>query len=117
MTYKDKIKQREASRERQRRYKAKQKGVTSEGVTEKALPTNVTVAEAFVDGYKKTIEQACEESTLTDVVSAKPEPHGCKGCKLVERVASHLGCPKGQAPTLSMVVFEQAVNPEQDCEE
>ncbi len=47
----------------------------------------------------------------------RPEPHGCKGCKLVERVASHLGCPKGQAPTLSMVVFEQAVNPERDCEE
>ncbi len=37
MPYKDINKQREASRERQRRYKAKQKGVTSEGVTEKAL--------------------------------------------------------------------------------
>lgn len=37
--YKDKDKQKEANRERQRRYKARQKGVTSEGVTEKALPT------------------------------------------------------------------------------
>ena len=36
--YKDKDKQREANAERQRRYKAKQKGVTSEGVTDKALP-------------------------------------------------------------------------------
>ena len=36
--YKDKDKQREASRERQRRYKARHKGVTSEGVTDKALP-------------------------------------------------------------------------------
>ena len=41
MSYKDKEKQREANRERQRRYKESQKallkGVTSEGVTEKAL--------------------------------------------------------------------------------
>ena len=41
MTYKDKDKQREANKERQRRYKSKQKallkGVTSEGVTGKAL--------------------------------------------------------------------------------
>lgn len=35
--YKDEDKQREANRERQRRYKAKHKGVTSEGVTGKAL--------------------------------------------------------------------------------
>ena len=37
MMYKDKNKQRESNRERQRRYKAKHKGVTSEGVTGKAL--------------------------------------------------------------------------------
>ena len=36
--YKDKDKQREANAERQRRYKARHKGVTSEGVTDKALP-------------------------------------------------------------------------------
>ena len=36
--YKDKDKQREANAERQRRYKAKHKGVTSAGVTDKALP-------------------------------------------------------------------------------
>ena len=36
--YKDKDKQREANAERQRRYKARHKGVTSEGVTNKALP-------------------------------------------------------------------------------
>ncbi len=35
--YKDPDKQREANAERQRRYKARQKGVTSEGVTAKAL--------------------------------------------------------------------------------
>ena len=35
--YKDKDKQKEANKERQRRYRDKQKGVTSEGVTEKAL--------------------------------------------------------------------------------
>lgn len=36
--YKDLTKQREANRERQRRYKAKQKALLSEGVTDKALP-------------------------------------------------------------------------------
>ena len=40
--YKDKSKQREANAERQRRYKARQKGVTSEGVTCKALPIDKT---------------------------------------------------------------------------
>ena len=35
--YKDKGKQKEANKERQRRYRDKQKGVTSEGVTDKAL--------------------------------------------------------------------------------
>lgn len=35
--YKDKDKQREANRERQRRYKAKHKGVTSEGVTDESI--------------------------------------------------------------------------------
>ena len=36
--YKDKDKQRESNKERQRRYRESQKGVTIEGVTEKALP-------------------------------------------------------------------------------
>ena len=36
--YKNKDKQREANAERQRRYKAKQKALLSEGVTGKALP-------------------------------------------------------------------------------
>lgn len=36
--YKDKTKQREANRERQRRYKAKQKALLIEGVTGEALP-------------------------------------------------------------------------------
>ena len=40
--YKNKSKQREANAERQRRYKARQKGVTSEGVTCKALPIDKT---------------------------------------------------------------------------
>jgi len=37
--YKDKAKQREANRERQRRYKAKQKALPKQGVTGKALPS------------------------------------------------------------------------------
>ena len=36
--YKDEDKQREANRERQRRYKAKQKALPNKGVTDKALP-------------------------------------------------------------------------------
>ncbi len=36
--YKDKAKQREAGKERTRRYRNKHKGVTNEGVTDKALP-------------------------------------------------------------------------------
>ena len=40
--YKDKDKQRESGRERVRRYRDKQKGVTSEGVTCKALPIDKT---------------------------------------------------------------------------
>ena len=36
--YKDKVKQREANAERQRRYKAKQKALPEQGVTGKALP-------------------------------------------------------------------------------
>jgi hypothetical protein len=36
--YKDKAKQREANRERQRRYKLKQKALLNEGVTGEALP-------------------------------------------------------------------------------
>jgi hypothetical protein len=39
--YKDKDKQREANAERQRRYKAKQKALLSEGVTDKALPDDI----------------------------------------------------------------------------
>ena len=45
--YKDKDKQREANRERQRRYKAKHKGVTSEGVTDKALPDGTMTIETL----------------------------------------------------------------------
>ncbi len=37
--YKDKEKQKEAGRERQRRYKAKQKALLNQGVTGKALPS------------------------------------------------------------------------------
>ncbi len=49
--YKDKDKQREANAERQRRYKARHKGVTSEGVTDKALPDGTMSIEtlAMVD--------------------------------------------------------------------
>ena len=41
--YKDKARQREANAERQRRYKAKQKALLSEGVTDKALPCPLVV--------------------------------------------------------------------------
>ncbi len=41
MAYKDKDRQRAANTERQRRYKAKQKALLSEGVTNKALPREI----------------------------------------------------------------------------
>ena len=44
--YKDKDGQREANAERQRRYKAKQKALLSEGVTDKALPKDERLTEA-----------------------------------------------------------------------
>jgi len=43
--YKDKARQREANRERQRRYKARQKALPEQGVTSKALPEPWTVAD------------------------------------------------------------------------
>jgi len=54
MTYKDKEKAREASKERQRRYKAKQKALLNEGVTE-ALPQGVT--EALPQGVTEALPQ------------------------------------------------------------
>ena len=45
--YKDKDRQREANTERQRRYKAKQKALLSEGVTDKALPDGTIAIETL----------------------------------------------------------------------
>jgi len=47
MAYKDKDKQREAGKERARRYRNKHKGVTNEGVTDKALPPDLDIREGF----------------------------------------------------------------------
>ncbi len=46
--YKDKDKQREGNAERQRRYKAKQKALLNQGVTDKALPDKL--ANAMLSG-------------------------------------------------------------------
>ena len=55
--YKDKDKQKEANRDRQRRYKARQKALLSEGVTDKALPP--------LSGYQENYEiQAHKPVTL-----------------------------------------------------
>jgi len=51
--YKDKNKQREANRERQRRYKAKQKALLSEGVTGKALPQFEDIIGLHLKGVPK----------------------------------------------------------------
>ena len=56
--YKDKDKQREANAERQRRYKAKQKALLSEGVTDKALPDG----NMSYDVYEK-MEAGCNRSS------------------------------------------------------
>ena len=61
MTYKDPDKQREANRERQRRYKAKQKALLSEGVT-----ADVT-EEAL-----QVLKQADEIIAETDAIRAVP---------------------------------------------
>ena len=60
--YKDKDKQREANRERQRRYKARQKALPEEGVTDKALPNS----------EPKTIEEA--HRVLQGINYAQPAP-------------------------------------------
>lgn len=61
--YKDKDKQREAGKERVRRYRDKHKGVTSEGVTDKALP----------DGT-----MSIETLTMMDVGCGNKLTHGLK---------------------------------------
>ncbi len=59
--YKDKDKQREANAERQRRYKAKQKALLSEGVTDEALlkqGVTITKAESHVDASDISVVKA-----------------------------------------------------------
>ena len=70
--YKDKSKQREANAERQRRYKARQKGVTSEGVTCKALPIDKTpYAELIGDKICNIHKQGVTYQTPSGLI---PEP-------------------------------------------
>jgi len=52
--YKDKVKQREATLERVRRYREKQKGVTTEGVTEKGV-TYPAILLALCDPKKRAM--------------------------------------------------------------
>ena len=64
--YKDKDKQREANAERQRRYKAKQKALLSEGVTDKALPEPEAFGHIFHPSYGITWKEGFR------VVTGKP---------------------------------------------
>ncbi len=71
MTYKDKDKQREAQRERTRRYRAKQKGVTSEGVTPEGatglvIPTTIEQVKALTPDQAKAILNSWAEGKGTE---------------------------------------------------
>ena len=59
MAYKDKDKQREAQRERTRRYRAKEKGVTSQGVTHlaSAIVESQSVATVLPAGVPMVVQE------------------------------------------------------------
>ena len=73
MAYKDKDKQREANAERQRRYKARHKGVTFEGVTDKALPEGVTgmIEDVAANGGEYSFKTV--KGVVQDVHHTKPK--------------------------------------------
>ncbi len=79
MAYKDKEKQKEAQRERTRRYRSKQKGVTSEGVTQGVtIPADVLATQA-VELAKQRQE---DEEYLTALPANFGEPDcQCTHCK------------------------------------
>ena len=81
--YKDKDKQREANAERQRRYKAKHKalpkGVTSEGVTDKALPSLIQPSPLeFVEDY--TSDGVVLERRGKDIAKFEHLPPDVQAC-------------------------------------
>ena len=114
MPYKDPDKQREAVRDATRRYRAK--GITP--VSHKSI-TKVSQEQSITDKSCDTnvIPHDGEAMMCVHKVGTRPEPHGCKGCKLMVSYGWNLGlgCPKGKASTLSWSIFEQAVNPKHDC--
>ncbi len=66
--YKDKDRQREANRDRQRRYKAKHKGVTSEGVTTKSV-TGIDKALLIVRDELKQEDELIDRVVKSDVLN------------------------------------------------
>lgn len=64
--YKDEDKRKEAGKERSRRYRNKAKGVTNQGVTEKALPPDTTGIAEALDGQRQQREY--KPSTSADNV-------------------------------------------------
>ena len=87
--YKDKESQREADRERQRRYRASRKGVTSEGVT----TDNVTPKPQGVTGLIKD-EQGYYYKELSDKQRWYPNRHGYhpEGCTFGIEHKERPGC-------------------------
>lgn len=108
MPYKDKDKQREY----QRTWVRQKRGSTMvrQGSTQdKVRQVVITKADSHVGASQIQTLKAIHK------VVAKPEPHGCAGCKLIRRGPKGLVCPKGPAATLSRSTFEQAVNPDCNC--
>jgi len=97
--YRDKDRKRATDRVRQQRRRDKQrdaKGVTGTGVT---------------------VHVVGNDQPKPVIVIGKLGPRSCKGCTLITNEPGGLTCPKGQAPTLVVPVFEQAINPELNCTE
>ena len=100
MAYKDKNRQREAVKLATRRYRAKHKGITI-GVSQ------------------IRVSQAIDEQL--DVIPEQPisvRPHSCAGCKqLAYNPGVGMSCLHGTVATSIQSIFENEVNPEQDCTE
>ncbi len=81
MAYKDKEKQREANRERQRRYKARHKGVTSEGVT---VTPNLDIREGYdeakIQGMIEDVRKNGGEYSFKTIKGEVQDVHHTKAC-------------------------------------
>ena len=73
MPYKDELKRKEAQRERTRRYRSKQKGVTSEGVTQHKAKLLRAVLHNVEVGQKCNAGIVIPEDTTGTVTHAKTE--------------------------------------------